>query len=45
MPAIATMSRLEFDAPPYEEGRLRELLEGELIEVPSPTPREQAPRS
>jgi Uma2 family endonuclease len=36
------MSGLQFDALPYEEGRRWELLEGDLIEVPSPTPRHQA---
>jgi Uma2 family endonuclease len=41
MPTIATMSGAQFDAQPYEEGRLWELLEGELIEVPSPTPEHQ----
>jgi Uma2 family endonuclease len=41
MPAIATMSGAQFDALPYEEGRRWELLEGELIEVPSPTPEHQ----
>jgi Uma2 family endonuclease len=41
MPTIATMSGAQFDALPYEEGRRWELLEGELIEVPSPTPRHQ----
>jgi Uma2 family endonuclease len=39
MPTIATMSGAQFDALPYEEGRRSELLEGELIEVPSATPR------
>ncbi len=37
MPTIATMSGAQFDALPYEQGRQWELLEGELIEVPSPT--------
>ena len=41
MPTVATMSGTQFDALPYEEGRRWELLEGELIEVPSPTPRHQ----
>jgi Uma2 family endonuclease len=36
------MSGLQFDALPYEEGRRWELLEGDPIEVPSPTPRHQA---
>jgi hypothetical protein len=31
------MTGLQFDALPYEEGRLRELIEGELIPVSSPT--------
>jgi Uma2 family endonuclease len=41
MPTIATMSGAQFDALPYEEGRRWELLEGELIEVPSPTAEHQ----
>ena len=41
MPTIATMSGAQFDALPYEEGSRWELLEGELIEVPSPTPEHQ----
>jgi Uma2 family endonuclease len=41
MPTIATMSGAQFDALPYEEGRRWELLEGKLIEVPSPTPEHQ----
>lgn len=35
------MSGLQFDALPYEEGRRLELLEGEIIEVSSPTPYHQ----
>jgi len=35
------MSGSEFDALPYEEGRRWELLEGRLIEAPSPTPLHQ----
>jgi hypothetical protein len=35
MSTATTMSGLEFDALPYEEGRRWELLEGELIEVSS----------
>ena len=35
------MTGAQFDALPYEEGRRWELLDGELIEVPSPTPRHQ----
>jgi Uma2 family endonuclease len=35
------MSGLQFDALPYEEGRVWELLEGDPIEVSSPTPRHQ----
>jgi Uma2 family endonuclease len=31
------MTGLQFDALPYEEGRVQELLEGELIRVSSPT--------
>ncbi|HVY91693.1 MAG TPA: Uma2 family endonuclease [Bryobacteraceae bacterium] len=42
MATSATMSGLQFDALPYEEGRRLELLEGEIIEVSSPTPRHQA---
>jgi Uma2 family endonuclease len=42
MSTATTMSGLEFDALAYEEGRRWELLEGELIEVSSPTPRHQA---
>ena len=36
------MSGAEFDALPYEEGHRWELLEGDLLEVSSPTPRHQA---
>jgi Uma2 family endonuclease len=36
-----SMSGQQFDALPDEEGRRWELLEGELIEVSSPTPRHQ----
>ncbi|HEU5021624.1 MAG TPA: Uma2 family endonuclease [Bryobacteraceae bacterium] len=42
MATSATMSGLQFDALPYDEGRRLELLEGDLIEVSSPTPRHQA---
>jgi Uma2 family endonuclease len=42
MATSATMSGLQFDALPYEEGRRWELLEGDPIEVSSPTPRHQA---
>jgi Uma2 family endonuclease len=38
MATTAAMSGLQFDALPYEEGRRWELLEGDLIEVSSPTP-------
>jgi Uma2 family endonuclease len=41
MATTATMSGLQFDALPYQEGRRWELLEGDLIEAPSPTPRHQ----
>jgi Uma2 family endonuclease len=41
MATIATMTGAQFDALPYEEGRRRELLEGDLIEVSSPTPEHQ----
>jgi Uma2 family endonuclease len=42
MATATTMSGLQFDTLPYEEGRRWELLEGELIQVSSPTPRHQA---
>ncbi len=42
MATAATMSGLQFDALPYEEGRRWELLEGDPVEVSSPTPRHQA---
>jgi Uma2 family endonuclease len=35
------MSGVQFDALPYEEGRRWELVEGELVEVGSPTPTHQ----
>ena len=41
MAAIAGMTGAQFDALPYEDGRRWELLSGELIEVPSPTPEHQ----
>ena len=41
MATTALMSGLQFDALPYEEGRRWELLEGDLIEVPSATLRYQ----
>ena len=41
MATTALMSGLQFDALPYEEGRRWELLEGDLIEVPSATLRHQ----
>ena len=41
MIATAKMTGAEFDALPYEEGRQWELLEGDLIDVPSPTLRHQ----
>lgn len=41
MATATTMSGLQFDALPYEEGRRWELLEGDLIQVSSPTPRHQ----
>jgi len=37
MATTATMTGAQFDALPYEEGRKWELLDGELIPVPSPT--------
>lgn len=42
MATTATMSGRQFDDLPYEEGRRWELLEGDLVEVSSPTPRHQA---
>jgi Uma2 family endonuclease len=41
MASIATITGAQFDALPYEEGRRWELIEGELIEVSSPTPEHQ----
>jgi Uma2 family endonuclease len=41
MAATALMTGLEFDALPYNEGRLWELLGGERIPVSSPTPEHQ----
>jgi Uma2 family endonuclease len=41
MAAITTLTGAQFDALPYEEGRQWELLDGELIPVPSPTPEHQ----
>ena len=37
MATIATITGAQFDAMPYEEGRQWELVNGELISVPSPT--------
>jgi len=37
MASTATMTGAQFDALPYEEGRRWELIEGELVEVGSPT--------
>ncbi|MGA3039600.1 MAG: Uma2 family endonuclease, partial [Bryobacteraceae bacterium] len=37
MATITTISGAQFDALPYEEGRQWELVDGELIPVPSPT--------
>ncbi len=39
MPVRTLMTAEQFDALPEEEGRKWELLDGELIEVPSPTPK------
>jgi Uma2 family endonuclease len=39
MPVRTLMTAEQFDALPEEEGRKWELLDGELIEVPSATPR------
>jgi len=41
MIATRKMTGAEFDALPYDEGRHWELLTGDLIEVPSPTPKHQ----
>jgi Uma2 family endonuclease len=41
MATTSTMAGAQFDALPYEEGRKWELLEGELIAAPSPTPEHQ----
>jgi len=41
MATTAAMTGAQFDALPYEEGRQWELLNGELIPVPSATPRHQ----
>lgn len=41
MATTAVITGAEFDALPYEEGRKWELIEGELVPVPSPTPRHQ----
>lgn len=41
MATIATITGEQFDALSYEEGRCWELLEGDLIEVSSPTPEHQ----
>ena len=41
MASIATMTGRQFDALSYEEGRRWELIEGELVEVSSPTPEHQ----
>jgi len=37
MAATATITGAEFDAMPYEEGRKWEVVNGELVSVPSPT--------
>ena len=37
MATTSTMAGAQFDALPYEEGRKWELLDGDLIDVPSPT--------
>jgi Uma2 family endonuclease len=41
MATTATMTGTQFDALPYEEGRRWELVNGELVPVPSPTFRHQ----
>ncbi|HEY3940765.1 MAG TPA: Uma2 family endonuclease [Bryobacteraceae bacterium] len=41
MASIATMTGAQFDALSFEEGRRWELIEGELVEVSSPTPEHQ----
>jgi Uma2 family endonuclease len=42
MATATTMSGAAFDQLPYEEGRHLELLQGEVIEVPRPTPKHQS---
>src|ERR1700730_18559299 len=42
MATTAGMSGLQFDALPYEEGLGLEVLDGDPIDVSSPTPRHQA---
>ena len=41
MATTATTTGAQFDTLPYEEGRRWELIEGELVEVSSPTPEHQ----
>jgi Uma2 family endonuclease len=41
MAATTTITGVQFDALPYEEGRQWELVDGDLISVSSPTPRHQ----
>jgi Uma2 family endonuclease len=41
MATTTTMTGAEFDALPYDEGRRWELINGELIAMPSPTARHQ----
>jgi Uma2 family endonuclease len=41
MATTAIITGAQFDALPYEEGRLWELVDGELIPMPSPTARHQ----
>jgi Uma2 family endonuclease len=41
MATTLTMAGAQFDALPYEEGRKWELIDRELVEVPSPTPKHQ----
>jgi len=41
MAATTTMTGAEFDVLPVDEGRRWELINGELIAIPSPTARHQ----
>jgi len=41
MAAAVTMTGLEFDALPLEQSRDLELLDGEILQISSPTPEHQ----